>query len=240
MAEDILTPVPETPPQPPKAPAGPPWYRTVTGWILAVNFCVFLVQLFYDNQTRMLTDKGALSLAGVQAGHWWQLLTFQVLHGGELYLGWTARAIGVVHLGTNCLVINVMGRVLEPGIGKLRLLRVYVLCGILGGLLHLLLAWLWPSSFDSAVVGASAGAIGLLAMFTSLFPQEKLRVLLFFLIPMTMKGRTLLWSIVIFSLIGLAGVMHDGIGHAAHLGGILGGIFFARQFLRRRPLLTPR
>lgn len=214
----------------------PAWYQTVTGWIIAVNVAVFLVQLFWDNETRQITDRGALSLTGIKEGHWWQLLTFQVLHGGELYLGGPARMFGLIHLGTNCLIIHVMGRVLEPGTGKLGLLRVYLVSGIMGGLLHLLLAWQWPERFDSGVVGASAGAIGLLAMFSVLFSGETLRVLLFFIIPLKMKARTLLWLTIIISLVGLTGVLRDGIAHAAHLGGILTGICFAKRFQRKKQI----
>lgn len=211
----------------------PAWYRTMTGWILLVNVCVFLLQLFWDNNNRLMTVKGALSLEGLQAGNWWQLLSFQVLHGGYLYLGWDYLVVGLLHLGLNCLVILVMGRVLEPGIGRMGLLRIYLMSGIAGGLLHVLVAWLWPGHFDSPVVGASAGASGLVAMFATLFPKERLKVLILFVIPATMKAETLLWLTIIISVVGLTDIFKDGIAHAAHLGGILSGIWFARRMQRK-------
>ena len=214
----------------------PAWYRTMTGWILLVNLCVFLFQVFWDNDVRQMTEKGALSLQGLEAGKWWQLLSFQVLHGGYLYESSQFLLIGILHLGLNCLVILVMGRVLEPGIGRLGLLRVYVLSGISGGLLHVLVAWFWPEHFDNPVVGASAGASGLVAMFATLFPKERLKVLILFVIPVTMKAETLLWLTIIISVIGLSDVFKDGIAHAAHLGGILAGIWFAKRFMRIRQM----
>lgn len=212
----------------------------MTGWILLVNVCVFLLQLFWDNNNRLMTVKGALSLEGLQAGNWWQLLSFQVLHGGYLYESSQFLLIGILHLGLNCLVILVMGRVLEPGIGRLGLLRLYLTSGICGGLLHVFVAWLWPEHFDNPVVGASAGASGLVAMFATLFPKERLKVLILFVIPATMKAETLLWLTIIISVVGLSGVFNDGIAHAAHLGGILAGIWFAKRFMRLRQMPKSR
>ncbi|MCD6049859.1 MAG: protease [Verrucomicrobia bacterium] len=220
-------------PPAPVPPSGPPWYRTVTGWILLINISVFLLQIFWDNDARQMTMKGALSLDGIRAGKWWQLLTYQALHGGFLYVNWKFLLVGVVHLSFNCVAIYVMGRVLEPGIGKFGLARVYLVSGVVGGLLHVFVAWVWPDHFNRGVVGASAGACGLVAMFATLFPQEKLKVLLFLVYPATMKADTLLWLMLIISVFGLSDVFQDGIAHAAHLGGMVAGIYFAKRWQRK-------
>ena len=52
----------------------------------------------------------ALSLDGLQAGHVWQLLTYQFMHGGF----W--------HIFLNCWAIFVFGRAVETALGKGRML----------------------------------------------------------------------------------------------------------------------
>ena len=80
--------------------------------------------------------------------------------------------------------------------------------------------------------GASAGAFGLVAAFAVLFPDQRLVMLLFFIIPLVMRARTLLWLSVALAVLGIL-LPYFGIGfmgniaHAAHLGGILTGFLFA-------------
>lgn len=203
------------------------WYQTVTGWIIFVNIVMFIVQSRLDGDDMEFTYSWALSLPGLREGRWWQLLTFQVLHGG------------ILHLLINCLLIHVMGRAMENYIGKRRLLEVYVASGVAGGLLEMVIKFLWPEEFPSAVLGASAGACGLIAVFATLFPWQPLRVLILFVIPVSMKARTLLWLSIIISLIGMTGVIHDGIAHAGHLGGILWGIIYTKLRLPHYVLPPP-
>lgn len=70
------------------------------------------------------------------------------------------------------------------------------------------------------IVGASGAVFGLLLAFGMLFPES--RIYLYFLIPIKAK-----WFIIIFGglelIYGITGTA-DGIGHFAHLGGMLFGI----------------
>lgn len=161
----------------------------------------------------------ALSLEGLQHGYVWQLVTFQFLHGGWL------------HLFVNCWAVYIFGRELERMIGAARLLAVYFSSGILGGLLQMLFAWLWPGHFGGAVVGASAGAFGLAAAFATLDAERPLMVLLFFVIPLKMRAKSLLIFCFGLTVLLLALPVHipflGNIAHAAHLGGMLTGLFYA-------------
>ena len=67
-----------------------------------------------------------MSLDGLRAGHVWQLLTYQFMHGGF----W--------HIFLNCWAIFVFGRVLEATMGKKRMLTLYFLSGVMGGLAQML------------------------------------------------------------------------------------------------------
>jgi Rhomboid family len=91
----------------------------------------------------------------------------------------------------------------------------------------MLFALCLPNFFGGAVVGASAGAYGLVAAFAVINWTERFTLLIYF-IPVTMRGKTLLWGSIAFALICMAN-LNSGVANAAHLGGILTGFFFARR-----------
>ena len=214
-----------------------------TTGILVINVIAFLLQSLATRSYPAFPLDGyfALSVEGLRHGFVWQLLTFQFMHGGWL------------HLFLNCWAIYVFGRPVEETLGFGPFLRLYLLSGIVGGLMQMAGALLMENHFAGAVVGASAGALGLVAAFASLFPEQRLLMLLFFVIPVAMRARTLLWVSVALSLLGMLipygeiarAADHTGrianyiisqlilpyatIAHTAHLGGILTGLFLARR-----------
>jgi len=117
----------------------------------------------------------------------------------------------------------------ENTLGRNRFLGLYFISGIIGGLLQMLYA-LATHSYDAAVVGASAGASGLIGAFAVICWEEELTFLLMFFIPVTMRGKTLLW-ISIGLAVGMMFIPGSNIANAAHLGGILTGFFYARYAL---------
>jgi hypothetical protein len=65
-----------------------------------------------------------------------------------------------------------------------------------------------------------------------LFPDRSLTLLLFFIIPVTMRAKFLLLFSGLLSLFGLLFPGSTGsVADAAHLGGLLSGIFFVRYAL---------
>lgn len=189
--------------------------------LLVANGGVFLLQLAAEYLRVPLEDFFALSLAGLKAGYLWQLLTFQFLHSGPL------------HLLFNSVAIFFIGRAIELTLGGRHYLRLYLLSGICGGLLQMLGAVISPAHFGGAVVGASAGAFGLVAAFALLYPDQRLTVLVFFVIPITMRAKSLLWVSTGVALVGMMGVFHDNIAHAAHLGGMFGGMTYVQYLIHR-------
>lgn len=227
----------------------------VTMILLAANAAVFVYQYFalpriapdYAAAGRFV-DTYALSLEGLRAGHLWQLLTYQFMHGSLL------------HIFANSWAIFVFGRVVEEALGKWRMLGLYLLSGVAGGLVEMLGSWAWPRLFgDGPVIGASAAAYGLVAAFVALFPAQRLLLLLFFFIPISMRARTLLRVSAAFSVVGILypflqplvhrclplprtiDSMFVNIGHAAHLGGMATGYLLAwrmRRGLRMRRFMA--
>jgi membrane associated rhomboid family serine protease len=226
----------------------PPCPATIA--LLVINGVIWLLQswAFKFHGGAAMEDYFALSLPGLQHGYLWQLLTFQFMHA----VPWPW------HLLANSWAIFIFGRIVEPTIGWRRMLTVYFLSGVVGGLVQMLGAWLVPALFgDSGVVGASAGAFGLVASFAVLYPEEVLYLLLFFIIPLKMRATTLLWffvGIAVFGIfyplfaaflpptLGISGFMDDFFGnvaHAAHLGGIVTGFLFTRLLIQKHRRIPP-
>jgi len=190
--------------------------------LLIVNAAVFVVELLASNFPRsFFVEKNyfALSLDGLKSGFVWQLLTYQFMHANWL------------HLLFNSIAIFFFGRPVETVLGRARFLTLYFSSGIMGGLVQMLFAFLFPS-FNEAVVGASAGAYGLVAAFAVMNWEERFTLLIYF-IPVAMRGKTLLWVSFALALLGIL-TPSNGVANAAHLGGILTGFFYVRQIVQGR------
>ena len=191
--------------------------------LLIVNAVVFVVELLSSNFPRSLFVENyyfALSLDGLKSGFVWQLLTFQFMHANWL------------HIIFNSLVIYFFGRPVETVLGRSRFLTLYLSSGVIGGLVQMLFALAMPTHFDAPVVGASAGASGLIAAFAVMNWEERFTLLIYF-IPINMRGKTLLWISIALAVIGIL-TPNSGVANAAHLGGILTGFFYVRQIVQGR------
>lgn len=194
------------------------WSLTVI--LIVTNVVAFILQLLVLNSYPRLESQLALSVDGLSRGYVWQLITFQFMHGGWL------------HLLLNCWAIYMFGREVESALGRRSFLTLYLSSGVIGGLLHvglgkLLELLLHDDRLLSSVVGASAGAFGLIAAFAVLYPERPLMLLLFFIIPVNMRAKFLLLFEGLIALIGLV-LPSSRVAHAAHLGGMLTGIIFVR------------
>jgi membrane associated rhomboid family serine protease len=187
--------------------------------LLVLNAAVFLADFRFP-----LTEYGALNVQGIRAGHFWELLTFQFLHAN-----W-------IHLLLNCWGIFVFGPPLESALGVRKLCTLYLLSGVVGGALQIFATVLAHKHFSPSVVGASAGVFGLVAAFTSLFPDARMTVLLFFVIPVRMTANRMLTVATVLTVLGMMfpnRLLGANVAHAAHLGGLIAGLVIVRLFLRR-------
>jgi rhomboid family protein len=194
--------------------------RSATVILLIINVVAFVIQSIRYGYPPVLPlgDYFALSADGLRHGYVWQLLTFQFMHGG------------LIHLLLNCWAIYIFGREVEEALGQKSFLALYFSSGIIGGLFQALAGVLLGGNFAGPVVGASAGAFGLVAAFAVLYPERPLTLLLFFIIPVTLRAKFLLLFSALIALFGIA-FPAGNIAHAAHLGGMLIGIVFVRYVI---------
>lgn len=197
---------------------------TAAGIIIAVNAAVFLIQQITSlgpGQVSGFEEVFSLDPTASPFFWTWQLFTFQFLHGDLL------------HIIINCAMIYIFGRPLEAALGQKTFLELYFASGVMGGVLHLILSLVFSSHFGAVpVVGASAGVFGLIAAFAALNWEQSITALLFFIIPITMKAKYLVYAL---GAIAIFGMLDTGsrIAHGAHLGGMLAGLAYVHWMVRR-------
>lgn len=164
---------------------------------------------------------------GLEGFEFWRLLGYMFLHADA------------THLFFNMLGLYFFGAVVEHHLGRKRYLAFYLLCGIFGALLYMMLnlggiaagsfGWsipgLLPNSPYAPLIGASAGVFGVIMAGAYLIPNEI--VYLFFVLPMRLA--TLAYGLIV---VAVATVLLNGSnagGEAAHLGGAIAGAWFIRR-----------
>lgn len=187
--------------------------RSATVWVLIANVIAFLVEChFYGYPPRLHHhDYFALSSEGLRNGYVWQLLTFQFMHA-DLW-----------HLLMNSWVIYQFGMEMEDQIGRGRFVALYFFSGTVGGLAQGIMGFILPyGQFSSPVIGASAGALGLLSAFATLRPRQSV----FPLFP-AVKALHLLFFFAVLAAVGMV-FPTNNLANTAHLGGLVGGAVFVR------------
>lgn len=197
---------------------------SVNTWLIVACVVVFMIDPFINYLLRewlyMSTDH---AIWGLQ---YWRFIGFQFLHAD------------LKHLIFNMIGLYFFGPLVEQYLGGKRYLAFYLLCGIFGAVLYLILNLggfvvghnvpvLLFSDTATPLIGASAGVFGVLLAGAFLAPN--VTVLLFFIIPMKLK--TLAYVIVGIALFTVIfGKEGDNAGgEAAHLGGAAAGWYFIRH-----------
>jgi len=181
--------------------------------LIALNILVFLFG-YVDRQNRLIYL--ALTPAYVlQAGAWWQVVTYMFVHAG-----WA-------HIFFNMLALFLFGTQLEHRMGSGEFLLFYFLCGIGAGLITLLINNATGMG-AVPVVGASGAIYGLLLAFAGFFPDD--RIYIFGILPMRAPTAVLVFAVIeiVTQLTGL----QAGVAHLAHLSGLL--IAYLYMLLRFR------
>lgn len=187
----------------------PPWPASVV--IMVALVVAFALQCINDVYLRSLTESYlALTPASILRGFVWQFITFQFLH------------LDLWHLLGNLMGLWFFGRFAENVLGRNRFLIAYFGSGIAGGLLQTVLMIFSPTHFAPFVYGASAGVMGIFAIFCRLEGKSEIRWN--FILPI--RAELLLWATMGISLFFTVVPSHrgDSLSHAAHLGGLLAGI----------------
>ncbi len=194
--------------------------------ILLLNCLVFLMQL---SENLTMTYLFALTPTLFFSGNYWQIFTYGFLHS-------TYFDLIPFHILMNMYGFYMLGRYIEPIIGKTKLAALYFLAQLGGGIFIIGNAMVMtyivmPEHLDmilkTPTVGASGAVFGMLAVFGLLFPEEEL---IFIILPIKAKN-AVFFSLVIGFLLEF--FYAAPISNLGHLGGAIVGFIFYYLVIRK-------
>ena len=181
-------------------------FRGVVSYLIIINIAVFLAVQFLPAAG---IDPGVLAARPINQPEFFptQILTHMFTH---FQFG---------HLLFNMLALYFIGPIVEMVWGPKRFLTYYLLCGVGGFALHMLVLLLTNS--DAGIVGASGAISGVLVAFAYLFPNQILSMVF---PPIEMRAKY--FVLLVFGIDLVLGVSGRGTGvaHFGHLGGALAGL----------------
>lgn len=189
---------------------GHPWTPVVKKLIL-INAAVFLLNFVFSKT-------GWFALLGLQSpemlSHFriWQLFTYMFLHHDF----W--------HLAFNMLALWMFGCDVEKAFGARSFLAYYLITGVLTGVIVALVGRL--AGEHSITTGASGAIFAILLAYGVLFAERTITLLLFLVIPVTMKAKTMVLIFAIIEFIAGIGNTFGQVSHIAHLSGLIIGYFY--------------
>ncbi len=181
--------------------------------LLFITIGIFLLEGFAGEE--MLSRFALFPLA--EGFMWWQPVTYAFLHGNLL------------HLAFNMYGLWMFGSEMEYLLGRYTFFKLYAASVLSAAAMQLLVNHLSGNMVPT--VGASGGVFGLLLAYGVCFPRRQL-MLLFPPIPMSARMFVILYAIIELTL-GITGVEME-VAHFAHIGGMIGGYWIIRRWLRRQ------
>lgn len=176
--------------------------------LIAVNVALFFLLFAGFN----LIPLFGLTPLLVKKGFLWQFVTYLFLHSGFF------------HILFNMFTLWMFGKEIEREWGTGEFIKYYFLTGIGAGLFTFVL------SINSTIptIGASGAIFGILMAYALMFPDNLIYV--YFLFPIKAKYLVIFFAII--ELVASFRYTPDGIGHFAHLGGMVVGYIYLKSDLK--------
>lgn len=187
----------------------------VTKFLIGINVLVFVAMLikgagFWHSPNDIQLVWGANFGPATQDKQWWRLGTALFLH------------FGAIHLALNSFALWDVGQLAERMYGHLRFIGIYIISGLSGNLLSLVVQG------NSAVSGGASGAIfGIYAAVLVFLWRERATI-------SAHEFRWLFWGGSAFAVFSIGlGFVIPGIDNAAHIGGFVTGLLTSVIFSQR-------
>ena len=171
---------------------------TYSGMILVLCVILFFVRVLAPAFT---FDYLALNPALV-ASRPWTLITHMFVHAD------------MAHLFFNMLFLFFFGMELERRVGESKFLQIFIISGIVGAIGQMAVL---PAGY---MVGASGALFGVMGCLAVIAPE--ISVLLFFVIPLSIRAAIVLLAVIDFAFMGSG----TNIAHMAHITGLLVGLAY--------------
>lgn len=187
--------------------------------IIIVNVVVFLTVNIVGNVSHLtvggdskLLDYLALPISGREfLLKFWTLFTYMFTH------------VGLGHVFWNMAIFYFMAQIFFTIMGQRTLLYLYIMSGITGGALLLILGLLFPAAFSGGhaiLLGASASVLGVGAVMAIYSPNYT--VFLFGVFQLPYKY----FYLIIFVVTTLIDLSENTGGKISHMGGALFGVLY--------------
>lgn len=172
----------------------------MTWFLIFINIIMwFLVEIIPPSQNSgILIAYGAKTAPLIWSGEIWRLVTPVFLH------------VGFFHLFVNCIIIYILGTLLESVLGHWRMLLVYLFSGAVGNLLSLRFSPHLSAGASSGVFGILGAIIVYGLTYKKMIPRNFYKVIIFYLLPFLVYNLSL-------------GFWYSRTDNYAHIGGLIGG-----------------
>ena len=191
---------------------GVPQTTPVVIYLLVANIAIFLAGLVPQIANVLYGWLALDTTSIVTTIQLWRLITYQFVHASFGHIFW------------NMLGLFFLGPTLERHWGSRKFLPFYLLCGMTGGLLYILLSAVGVLH-TGTLVGASGAILGVLAACAILFPHFVVFIVVF---PVPIRIAAVIFIIMYLFNVATAGA--NAGGDAAHLAGMVaGGLYVLSQ-----------
>ena len=184
--------------------------------IIFINIIVFIIQLFDPTGYLFIYEAAFIPNEFFAGKKTWTIFSSMFMHAS------------IIHIFLNMWFFYVVSDNCERAMGHIYFLITYLFSGLVGSLLHGVIA-IATGFGDIPSLGASGAVMGVVAVYGILFPRNRLRYLFFF---GTVSARTFIILTFMIELIyGFISLfVLTGTAHFAHVGGFIAGVFFAYIF----------
>lgn len=166
----------------------------ITYALIFINILLYIFSIILNDFNNMFL----LDPTMIRSGEYYRLITCIFMHGG------------IIHLLCNMYCLFVIGPQVESFFGKFKFLLIYLLSGLMGSMLSLVLT----NTYSLGASGAIFGLLGAIVYFGYHYRVYLGQVLRSQIIPL-----------IILNL--FLGFVISGIDNAAHIGGLIGGVLIS-------------
>ena len=183
--------------------------------LMIINVAVFLVNALTQDALRPWLQVSWTEMWEGYGLGLVRLVTYQFAH--DFY--------DPFHLLFNMLILYFFGTFVEEVIGRQRLYTLYLISGVVGGIVQTLMGRIMAT--DPPMVGASGAMYGILVYAACMAPRKKV-LLIVFPIELRWLVGVMVGIGIYMSYIQLATGVGGGVAHGGHIGGALWGFLAYR------------
>lgn len=190
------------------------WFGVrVTPAIAMVLLLVYISQILVVSTLGFETHNSIFVLSGENIEYVWTWVTSIFSHSPNT----------IYHIIGNLVILAFFGTLLEKKIGEKSFAYLFLSSGLVAGLFQVLAAYLLGSG-TTGVLGASGALLAIMGTLTVYSP--KMKVYLYFVVPVPLWIISIAYALVSISGLALSGGIFPNLAHGAHIAGLVFGLLY--------------